>query len=71
MTVVADALAHDTFYSAALRDGRSWEVFANCLHRHRTREAAEKCAVRIQADLANVPPPLWQYALDVRAKAGA
>jgi hypothetical protein len=46
---IPDAEASDKCYIAVLRD-RQWRIVANCLHQHRTREAAEKCAEEIHVD---------------------
>lgn len=40
-----DAEPGTDFYYAVIRDG-SWKVIANCTHRHRTRDAAQRCADR-------------------------
>ena len=45
---VADAQPEtDGYYSGIVRHVTSWAIVSNCMHRHRARETAERCAGRM------------------------
>jgi hypothetical protein len=45
---VPDAQAEtDDSYSGIVRHAATWAITSNCMHRHRSRETAERCAARM------------------------
>lgn len=50
---IPDAEAGPDFYYAVVRTDWGNGSISNCLHRHHTREAAQRCASRMVRDMRN------------------